>query len=231
MEHKIVGSTMPVLEIQLAQGDAIVAESGQLSWISSTIEMKTAASGGGHGLLGALGRAASGGTLFLTEYTAHGGPGIVAFAARVPGHIVAQQVGRGQELMVHRHGYLASEPGVSASIAFQKSLGGGIFGGEGFILQKLAGQGTAWVELSGEVVTYDLGPGETLRVHPGHVGMFQESVSFDIVTIKGIRNRLFGGDGMFLVQLKGPGRVWLQSMPLPTLAHALEPYLPQPNRS
>jgi uncharacterized protein (AIM24 family) len=116
---------------------------------------------------------------------------------------------------------------VELNVGFQQSLGAGIFGGDGFLLQKVSGTGHAWIELDGEVVTYDLKPGETLRVHPGHVGMFQESVSFQITRVPGIKNMLFGGDGIFLAALTGPGRVWLQSLPLSNLAHALQPYLPR----
>jgi uncharacterized protein (AIM24 family) len=130
--------------------------------------------------------------------------------------------------MVHRHGFVCGTPGVQFTIGFQQSLGAGIFGGEGFILQKIAGHGLAFVSLSGEVVSYDLKPGETLRVHPGHVGMFEQTVQFQMTTVPGIANKLFGGDGLFLVALTGPGRIWLQSLPLPNLAHALIPFLPRP---
>jgi uncharacterized protein (AIM24 family) len=127
--------------------------------------------------------------------------------------------------MIHRHGFLCSTPGVELGVGFQQSLGAGIFGGDGFLLQKMGGVCQAWVELDGEVVTYDLGQGETMRVHPGHVGMFEDTVQFQITRIRGIRNMLFGGDGIFLAALTGPGRIWLQSLPLSNLAHALRPYL------
>jgi uncharacterized protein (AIM24 family) len=127
--------------------------------------------------------------------------------------------------MVHRHGFLCATPQVELSMGFQRSLGAGVFGGQGFILQKIAGEGQAWVELDGEVITYDLGPGETLRVHPGHVGMFEVGVGFEVTMLRGIRNVLFGADGLFLAALTGPGRVWLQSLPLSNLAHALSPYV------
>ena len=230
VEQKIVGTTMPVLEMLLQDGERIVAEAGQLSWMTSTIELHTTASaGGGGGIFGALKRVAGGGTLFMTEYSARGGPGMVAFATKVPGHIMPVRVQPGQGYLVHRHGFLCATQGIELSAAFQRSLGAGIFGGNGFVLQRLGGSADAWVELDGEVVTYDLGPGESLRVHPGHVGMFEERVSFDVTTIKGVRNVLFGGDGLFLAQLTGPGKVWLQSLPLPNLAHALIPYLPRPS--
>src|SRR5262249_5288250 len=131
----------------------------------------------------------------------------------------------GQTYLVHRHGFICATPNVELSMAFQRSLGAGIFGGAGFVLQRLAGTAQAWIELGGEIVIYDLQPGETLRVHPGHVGMLEERVNFDITTIPGIRNALFGGDGLFLAALTGPGRVWLQSLTLPNLAHVLQPYL------
>ena len=133
----------------------------------------------------------------------------------------------GHGYMVHRHGFMCANIGVQFSIGFQQRLGAGVFGGTGFRMQKLTGQGTAWVELHGEVVVYDLQPGNTLRVHPGQVGMFQESVQFNIVTVPGIQNMFFGGSGLFLAALTGPGRVWLQSMSMQHLAHAIAGYLPK----
>jgi uncharacterized protein (TIGR00266 family) len=223
MDHKIIGTTMPVLEVQLQGGETILAESGQLSWMSSSIELHTSTGGGG--FLGVFKRVAGGGTLFMTEYTAKGAPGFVAFATKVPGHILPVRVDAGSSYLVHRHGFLCGTPGIHVSAGFQRSLGAGVFGGNGFVLQKLTGPADAWIELDGEVVTYDLAPGESLRVHPGHVGMFEERVGFDITMLKGVRNVLFGGDGLFLAQLTGPGKVWLQSLPLANLAHALSPYL------
>jgi len=223
VDHKIVGTTMPVLEVALQNGEAIIAESGQLSWMSSSIELHTSTGGGG--ILGVFKRVAGGGTLFMTEYTARGAPGMVAFATKVPGHIVQVRIDAGSTYLVHRHGFLCGTPGIQVSAGFQRSLGAGVFGGNGFVLQKLSGTADAWIELDGEVVTYDLAPGESLRVHPGHVGMFEERVGFDITMLRGVRNVLFGGDGLFLAQLTGPGRVWLQSLPLANLAHALAPYL------
>ncbi len=218
---------MPVLEIHLDPNESVIAVSGELSWMTASIDMHTATQhGGGGGLFGAFARAVSGGSFFMTEYTARGWAGTVAFAAKIPGHIVPVTVDAGAEYMIHRHGFLCGTPGANLSVGFQQSLGAGIFGGDGFLLQRLSGSAQAWVELGGEVVSYDLGPGETLRVHPGHVGMFETRVGFDITRIKGIRNMLFGGDGIFLAQLTGPGRVWLQTLTVSNLAHALAPYLP-----
>jgi len=227
MEHRIVGTTMPVLEFALGANDAVISEAGELSWMTQSIQMTTHTQmAGGGGLLGAIKRVAGGGSLFMTEYRAVGGPGEVAFAARVPGHIVPMQVGQGYEYLVHRHGFLCATAGVQLGVGFQQSLGAGIFGGDGFLLQRVYGNGTAWLELSGEVVIRDLRPGETLRVHPGHVGAFQSSVSFQITRIQGIRNMIFGGDGIFLAALTGPGRIWLQTLPISRLAHQLQEYMP-----
>ena len=217
---------MPVLELQMAAGESVVAVSGELSWMSQSISMQTTTGLGGSGGLGGLfKRVAGGGSIFMTQYTAEGAPGLLAFATKMPGHILPVELGRGGDYMVHRHGFLCGTEGVQLSAGFQQSLGAGIFGGDGFLLQRITGVGQAWVELDGEVIPYTLAAGETLRVHPGHVGMFDASVNFGITRIQGIRNMLFGGDGIFLAQLTGPGRIWLQSLPLSNLAHALSPYL------
>src|SRR5438477_7211341 len=214
MEPKIIGTVLPVLELNMQPGDKVFAESGQLSWMSMAIQMQTSTTAGGQqgGFVGALCRADADGTLFMTEYTAAGGPGLLTFSAKLPGQILPMEVTPSSGYMVHRHGFMCGTPGVQFSIGFQQKLGAGVFGGTGFRMQRLQGQGSAWVELNGEVVTYDLQPGNTLRVHPGHVGMYQESVQFNITTVPGIKNALFGGDGIFLATLTGPGRVWLQSV-------------------
>jgi len=226
MQSQIVGTTLPVLECALNQGEVLIAETGQLSWMTGGIELRTTTNTAGNsGFFGAIGRALSGGGLFMTEYTAPYAPGLVAFAAKIPGRIVEVQVQPGQGFMIHKHGFVCATEGVSLATGFQQSLGAGIFGGNGFLLQRLSGTCRAWVELGGEVITYDLAPGEMLRVHPGHVGMFDESVNFQITTMRGFQNMLFGGDGLFLAHLTGPGKVWLQTLTLPNLAHALSPYL------
>jgi uncharacterized protein (TIGR00266 family) len=226
MDHRILGTTLPVLEIQLAPGESVESVSGELSWMTRSIELSTTTGSGGGGLGGLFRRVAGGGSLFMTKYTANGAPGMVAFATKMPGHILPVDLAPGGDYMIHRHGFLCATDGVQVSVAFQQSLGAGIFGGDGFVLQKVSGSGQAWIELSGEVVPYTLAAGETLRVHPGHVGMFESGIGFEITRIKGITNMLFGGDGIFLAALTGPGKVWLQSLPLANLAHALMPYLP-----
>jgi uncharacterized protein (TIGR00266 family) len=227
MQDRIVGTTMPVLEVTLDPGEALFAESGELSWMTQSINMQTSTQyGGGGGLGGVFKRAVGGSSIFMTEYSAQGAPGVVAFAAKLPGQIFPIDVSPqpGQSYLAHRHGFVCGTHGVELALGFQQSLGAGLFGGEGFRLQRITGQGRAWCELSGEIVTYDLQPGEQLRVHPGHIGLFQDNVQFTITTVKGIKNKIFGGDGIFLALLTGPGRVWLQSLPLSRLAHALGEY-------
>ena len=231
MQSQIVGTTMPVLEFLLDPNESIISEAGELSWMSSSIQMTTHTQlGGGGGLFGVIKRVAGGGTFFMTEYRAVGARGELAFATKVPGHILPVEIGHGHEYMIHRHGFLCATPQVQISVGFQQSLGAGIFGGDGFLLQHVTGQGMAWIELSGELIVKELQPGETLRVHPGHVGAFQTSVSFQITTVPGIKNMIFGGDGIFLAALTGPGKVWLQTLPISKLAHKLMEYMPAPSK-
>ena len=226
MQAEIKGTTMPILEVALAQGEYVVTPHGELAWMTTSIQMSqtmsAGAGGGGGGLMGGLKRMLGGGGLFLTRYD---GPGSVTFAAKVPGHIVPVDISGGHSYLVHRHGWLCGTPGITPSVGLQQSFRAGLYGGDGFILQKLDGEGRAWIELGGEVTSYELPPGQTILVHPGHIGMFQGTVQFSITRVQGIANMMFGGDGLHLVALTGPGRVWLQSMPLPMLAHALSPYL------
>jgi len=218
---------MPVLEVELNPGESVVAEAGEFSWMTDSVQMATNTGGGmgGKGLLGAVKRVASGSTFLFTTYTAEGSPGMVAFAAKVPGSIFQIEVGPGVEYRAHRHGFLAGTPGVEVSVTLQQQFRSGIFGGEGFLLQTIGGTGQAWIELSGEVMAYDLAPGQTMRAHPGHVGLFQASVTFQVVRVPGLANRYFGADGHHFAVLTGPGRIWLQSMPVPILAGALSPYV------
>jgi uncharacterized protein (TIGR00266 family) len=228
MQTRIQGTTMPVLDVLLDPNESVYSESGELSWMTGSIQMTTHTQmGGGGGIFGVLKRVAGGGSIFMTEYRAIQYPGEVSFATKVPGHIVPIQLGQGPEYMVHRHGFLCATTQVTIGVGFQQSLGAGIFGGDGFLLQKISGVGTAWLELSGEMIVKNLAPGETLRVHPGHVGAFQTSVSFQITTVPGIRNLIFGGDGLFLAVLTGPGQVWLQTLPISRLAHQIGEYLPR----
>ena len=210
MKEQLLGTTLPVLSISLESGESVVAETGEFSWMTDSIQMSTGACVGGR-----------------STYTAKDAAGVIAFASKLPGSILGVEISQRSEYLVHRHGFLAGTPGIQISTGFQQSFSAGIFAGEGFVLQRVGGQGRAWIELAGEVVTYDLAPGESLRVHPGHVGMFTASVSFQVMRVPGIVNRYFGGDVHHFAVLSGPGSVWLQSMPLPVLATALDPFLPQ----
>jgi uncharacterized protein (TIGR00266 family) len=222
MQTRILGTTMPVLEVLLEPNESVFSESGELSWMTASVQMMThTQAGGGGGFLGVIKRVAGGGSLFMTEYRAVQYQGSVSFATRVPGHIVPVQLGQGPEYMVHRHGFLCATPQVTISVGFQQSLGAGIFGGSGFLLQKVGGVGTAWIELSGELI-------QILFVHPGHVGAFQTSVGFQITTVPGIKNMIFGGDGIFLARMVGPGTIWLQTLPISRLAMQIYEYLPHP---
>jgi uncharacterized protein (TIGR00266 family) len=227
MQDQVIGSTLPVLEVSLNPGESVVAEAGEFSWMTDSIQMSTGMGGGtgGQGLMGALKRKVGGSTFLFSTYKAEGAPGMIAFAAKLPGSIRPVDVEGGREYMVHRRGFLAGTPGIRISAGFQQSFTGGIFGGEGFVLQRIGGEGRAWVELAGEMVTYDLANGQSLRVHPGHIGMFDASVSFQVARVQGMANRYFGGDSHHFAVLSGPGRVWLQSMPLAILAASLAPYL------
>jgi uncharacterized protein (TIGR00266 family) len=225
MQHQIKGTVLPVLEIQLDPGESVLSEDGEFSWMTDSVQMTTGTGGGagGKGLLGAVKRVAGGSSFLFNTYTAEGAPGMVAFAAKMPGTVFP--IDLNQEYFAHRHGFLAGTPGVEVSVSLQQTFRGGIFGGEGFLLQKIGGSGQAWIELSGEVMPYDLAPGQTMRVHPGHVGLFQASVTFQVIRVPGIANRYLGADGHHWVVLTGPGRAWLQSMPIPILAGAMAPYL------
>lgn len=230
MKSDAKGTTLPVLDVALDPGEQVISTRGDLSWMTPNLRMsQTMGTGASHGFKAALKRLAGGGRLMLTHYEAADGQAMVAFAAKLPGRIFPIEIAPGAGFLVHRHGWLCATPGVTPTVGLQQSFRGGLWGGDGFVLERLEGEGTAWVELAGETVGYDLGAGQSLLVRPGHVGVFQDSVSFQITTVPGIANALFGGDGLHLVALTGPGKIWLQSMPLPMLAHSLAPYLPTSN--
>jgi len=224
MEYEIIGTTMQAVILELDPGEAVYSESGGMAWMSSNIEMRTSGRGGGLG--GVLKRAVSGESLFLVEYTSQNGKGKVAFAASFPGRIVPIRLEQGQQMICQKTAFLCAEKTVSLDIHFRRRLGAGIFGGEGFIMQKLTGPGVAFVTLDGEIFEYDLAPNEVMRVDTGHVAMYEPTVAFDVEMVRGFSNIFFGGEGLFLATLRGPGRIWLQTMPTSNLARALKPYLP-----
>ena len=233
MDATIRGTTMQVLEVHLTPGESVVAESGQLGWFDDGIELTTStAMAGAGGMWGAAKRSFGGGTFFMTRYESTAKPGTVAFPARLPGKIFQVPLGADRSYLIQRHGFLAGLEGTNLTTAFQpKKIGAGLLGGFGFLLQRLEGTGHAWVELSGELTEYDLVAGQEVKVHPAHIGLVEGSVAYELSTVPGIKNKFFAGDGLFMIRLTGPGKVWLQSLSLPMLAHALQPYLELPDGS
>ena len=233
MQNRIVGTTMPVLELTLDDGEQIIAEGGDVSWLTPGFDIETSTafgSGGQGGFLSGLKRIVGGGQLFLTQYTAPASGGFVAFAAQLPGTIRELTIDPSDEFMVQSGSYVASTRDVELSVGLQKKLGAGIFGGAGVVFQKLAGTGTAWVQLAGEIVEYDLKAGESMLIHPGHLALYRAEMQLEFASIKGIKNKFFG-DSLFLAQIHGPGHIWLQSMTPAKLAAAIEPYLPDKTSS
>ena len=222
MRYDITGTTMQTVAIDLAAGERLFSQTATMAWMSDGIRMDTHTGGG---IFAGLKRAVSGGGLFVTEFSADT-DGHVAFAPRFPGQIVAVQLVTGQTLNCRKETFLCAESSVTLDIAFQQRLGAGFFAGEGFVMQRVTGPGMVFLDLSGEVVEKTLSPGERLHVHAGHIGMQEPSVDIDIRMMRGFRNILFGGEGLFLATLTGPGKVWLQSMPIINLAEEIARYLP-----
>ncbi len=222
---KIVGTVMQSLMIQINRGQAYYSESGSLSWMTDGVRMETNL--GGKGLGGILSRVVTGESLFVVNYSADRDQQLVTFSSDFPGKILPIHLAQGQSMIAQKDTLLVAEKSVNMSIALQKRLGAGFFGGEGFILQRFDGPGTFFGALDGEIVEYTLAPGQRLLVDTGHVAMFEPTVTYDIQMVKGIKNVLFGGEGLFFVSLTGPGRIWLQTMPLSKLAGAIRQYLPR----
>lgn len=223
MKYEISGTVMQTLSIALSPGESVFAQTHGMAWMSDMIDMKTHTGGG---MFAGLKRAFGGGSFFLTDYSAANGQGEVAFAPRFPGQILAMKLGTNQSLVCRKETFLVAETGVTLDIVLQQRLGAGFFAGEGFILQKVTGPGTVFLDLSGEVIERTLANGERLRVHAGHIGMQEPTVSTDISMVRGFRNMIFGGEGLFLATLTGPGKIWLQSMPVMNLAEEIARYLP-----
>lgn len=223
MEYQIEGAPLPVVICQLEAGETMLTERGSMSWMTPNMKMETSTNGG---LGKAFGRMLSGDSIFQNRYTAQGGQGLIAFASSFPGSIRAFDIGPGRELVVQKSGFLASEAGVQLSVFFQKKLGSGFFGGEGFIMQKLSGRGKAFVEIDGSAVEYELKAGEKMVVDSGNLAMMDATCSIDIQTVKGVKNVLFGGEGLFNTVVTGPGRIVLQTMPINNFAAAVASVLP-----
>ena len=222
MKYEIKGGSFPVVICSLENGEKMITEKGSMAWMSPNMQMET--HGGGLGKM--FSKAFSGESMFQNHYTARGGPGLIAFTSSFPGEIRAVEIALGREMIVQKTAFLASEAGVNLSIHFQKRLGAGLFGGEGFIMQRLSGCGTAFVEIDGDIMEYELKPGQKIIVDTGNVAGFEPTVQMDIQTVPGAKNMLFGGEGIFNTVLTGPGRVWLQTMPIYNVANAIRPYIP-----
>lgn len=226
MQYQIKGETLPVVICHLEAGEKMITEKGSMSWMSPNMLMETGTNGG---LGKAFGRMFSGESMFQNTYTSQGGHGTIAFASSFPGSIKAFEISTGNEMIFQKSAFLAAEAGVQLSVHFQKKLGSGLFGGEGFILQRVSGQGTMFAEFDGHVIEYELQPGQQIVVDTGHLAAMTPSCQMDIKTIKGVKNIVFGGEGLFNTIITGPGRVWLQTMPASNVAGALIPYLPTGN--
>jgi uncharacterized protein (TIGR00266 family) len=224
MRYEIHGTTMQTLDVYLSQGETMFTESGGMAWMKGNIDMQTNTKGG---LMAGLGRKLAGESLFMTTYTGQeAGEVLVVFAPEAPGKILPVKLGQGQSMICQRDAFMCAQGSVDLKMHFRKKLGSGLFGGEGFILQKITGPGYAFLEIPGEVREYTLAAGETMKIDPGHIALFETTISYDIEMVKGLTNIFFGGEGLFLATLRGPGRIWLQSMPLSNLAGKLAKYLP-----
>ena len=224
MKYEIKGGNFPVVICQMDSGEKMITEKGSMVWMSPNMQMDT--KGGGLGKM--FSKAFSGESMFQNSYTARGN-GMIAFGSSFPGQIKAIQIAPGQEMILQKSAFLAAESGVELSIHFSRKLGAGLFGGEGFIMQRLSGRGTAFVEIDGELVEYDLQPGQQIIVDTGNVAGFEPTVQMDIQQVPGLKNMFLGGEGLFNTVLTGPGRIWLQTMPIANVAMSIRPYIPTGN--
>ncbi len=227
MRYSVLGTTFQAAILELNPGEKVFSEAGRLAWCSGNIGMSVAGRGG---LTGVLSRMVMGESAFFTEYTSLDGAGVVAFSANLPGNIIPINLGANQSVLVQRGGFLCGERTVSLRVAFQKRLSAGLFGGEGFILQQLTGPGVVFVAVDGETVEYVLGPGQVLKVDPGYLALMDPTITYSVGLVSGVGTMLFGGEGLFLATLTGPGHVILQTTPVARLAGALYPYFPFPKQ-
>ncbi len=221
MRYEVIGQVMQSVDVYLGQGESVYTESGGMAWMRGDIDMKTDTRGG---LMKGLGRALAGESLFMTTYTCRAGEGLVVFTPEAPGKVLDIQLASGETLICQKDAFMCAEESVQIEMFFRKRLGAGLFGGEGFILQKVTGPGVVFLEIPGEVRQYTLAPGELYKVDPGHIAVYEPTIDFDITRVKGVKNIFFAGEGLFLASLKGPGRLWLQTMPISNLAAKLRPY-------
>lgn len=224
MVYEIKGGVFPVVECKLNDGEQMITEKGSMVWMSPNMQMETA--GGGIGKM--FSKAFSGESMFQNIYTARGA-GLIAFGSSFPGKILTLEIAPGHEMILQKSAFLASEKGVELSIHFNKKMGAGFFGGEGFIMQRLSGSGMAFAEIDGELVEYELSQGQQIVVDTGNVAGFEVGVKMDIQQVPGLKNKFLGGEGLFNTLLTGPGKVWLQTMPISSVASSIRPFIPTGN--
>lgn len=222
MRYEIKGSPFPAAICYLEAGEQLITEGGGMSWMSPNIKMETTTNGG---LGKAIGRAFSNEKMFQNRYTCVGGNGMISIASSFPGEIKAIEINQGDEIICQKSSFLASTPGVNMSVFFRKKLSTGLFGGEGFIMQKFGGSGLLFIEIDGTPIEYDLQAGEQIVIDTGHLVMMSSSCKMDVKTISGMKNILFGGEGIFNTVVEGPGKVILQTMPVTRLAGTLSRYI------
>ena len=222
IKYDIEGGSLPVVICYPEAGQTLCTESGAMSWMSPNMKMATNTGGG---LKKVFGRMFSGESIFMNEYTAQGGSGMIAFASSFPGSIIPYQVTPGNGIIVQKRGFLAMEKGLELSVYLQRKLGKGFFGGEGFIMQRISGSGMVFLEIDGYCKEYDLAAGQSMIVDTGYLAAMSESCTMDIETVKGAKNIFFGGEGLFNTRVTGPGKVYIQSMPIINTAQRLTPYL------
>ena len=224
MDYKIIGETVPVVEMKLRVGETVYTQSGGMAYQSDGISMATNARGG---IMKSLGRMFTGESIFMANYTAQKDGAMVAFASTVPGGIIDLDLATlPGGMMIQKGAFLCAESNVETSVAFTKKFSAGLFGGEGFVLQKVSGQGVAFAEFDGHVVEYELQPGQQIVIDTGHLAAMTASCQMDIQTVPGVKNMLFGGEGVFNTVISGPGHIWLQTMPISNVAGVLAPFLP-----
>lgn len=222
MQYELKGGAFPVVVCRLNSGESMITEKGSMVWMTPNMEMTTTGGGGGIGKM--FSKALTGESMFQNIYTARG-EGMITFGSSFPGQILPLEVTPGKSFILQKSAFLASEAGVQLSMHVNQKLGAGFFGGEGFIMQKLTGNGIAFAEVDGELVEYTLAPGEQMVVDTGYVMGFELSVSMDIQQVKGLKNMVLGGEGLFNTVLTGPGKIWLQTMPISGVAAAIQPFL------
>lgn len=224
METKITGDSLPAVTCTLKAGEQVITENGGMCWMSDGLKMETTTNGG---FLKGLGRSFAGESMFMNIYTAEKEGAEITFASSFPGRILEFDLRQGECIIAQKRAFLCSEKSVNLSTHFQRKIGAGFFGGEGFIMQKIEGPGKVFLEIDGDVCEKTLAPGEVLKVDNGYVAAMEASVTMDIETVKGMKNILLGGEGLFLTTLKGPGKVYLQTMPISNLASLVAPTNPR----